>query len=359
MSSAKVTRAPGRFLFVTWSGGGNVNPLLALGARLVVRGHVVRVLGPADLGERFLAEGMRYIARNAAAADVIDEVRRGPTDAVVVDYMLPQALAGAESTGIPVAAFVHTLYQRVALAARSPMHMSTDVTGINALRRELGLGAVERLTDLLSRAARVVIVTAPELDRPEAPLPANVRYVDPIVEEPGPDATWRPAGNAPLVVVSLGTTPMNEAPVLQRVLLALAGFPVQVYATIGSHIDAAGFDTPPNAVVARYVRHSAMLPHARLLVTHAGLGSVGAALTFGVPMVCVPLGREQPDNAAHVEALGAGVALPSDVDPAGFGAAVRTVLEEPRFVERARAMAHTIATRGRGQRAVETLEELV
>jgi UDP:flavonoid glycosyltransferase YjiC (YdhE family) len=51
---------PGRFLLILWSGGGNVNPFLALGAQLAAGGHAVRVLGPADLAARFEADGLAY-----------------------------------------------------------------------------------------------------------------------------------------------------------------------------------------------------------------------------------------------------------------------------------------------------------
>ena len=45
------------------------------------------------------------------------------------------------------------------------------------------------------------------------------------------------------------------------------------------------------------------------MVTHAGLGSVAGAMTFGVPLVCMPVERDQPLNAQRVTDLGAGVAL--------------------------------------------------
>ena len=80
---------------------------------------------------------------------------------------------------------------------------------------------------------------------PLATQPSNVRYVGPVLEGPGPDDGWRPPGvddGRPLVVVGLGTTPMDEGPVLQRVLSALADAPVRVIATVGDHLDPDDFD---------------------------------------------------------------------------------------------------------------------
>ena len=64
---------------------------------------------------------------------------------------------------------------------------------------------------------------------------------------------------------------------------------------------------PPNATRTGYVRHGAVLPHADLVIDHAGLGTVLAALAHGLPQLCVPLGRDQPANAAAVSRTGAGV----------------------------------------------------
>ena len=216
----------------------------------------------------------------------------------VVDYMQPSALCGAEAAGVPAVAFVHTLFRDL-----SPIAMAADVDGTNAVRAELGLAAVARLEELVERAPLVLVPTLEALDRPDGVAP-NVRYVGPLVEDAGPDEGWRSPGR-PLVVVSMGTTPMGEAPLLQRVLDGLDGAAVTVLATLGPHLRAEDLRPPANATLTGYVRHAAVLPHADLCVNHAGLGSIGAALTYGVPLVCVPLGRDQPVNAEAVAAVGA------------------------------------------------------
>ena len=56
----------GRILFVTWDGGGNVPPVLALADRLRSRGHAVRAMGSACLAERFAERDVPYVARGRA-----------------------------------------------------------------------------------------------------------------------------------------------------------------------------------------------------------------------------------------------------------------------------------------------------
>jgi UDP:flavonoid glycosyltransferase YjiC (YdhE family) len=373
-----------RFLFVTWNGGGNVPPAVALAVLLRGRGHDVRALGPASLAERFGDEGIAYRAHRSRdewsggpvvwpagpteaqrrayhagmAADVLAELGRAPTDVAVVDYMQPDALCAVERAGIACVAFVHTLHRRIALSERSPMSMGASLDDLHALRRGLGLAPIERSTELLDRAARVLVVTARQLDGDGAPLASNVCYVGPIVEDAGADAGWQPPfpdDARPLVVVSMGTTPMNEREPLQRILDALATLPVRGFATVGHHLDPAELQAGPNTRVSRYVRHAAVLPHARVLVTHAGLSSIGAALACGVPMLCVPLGRDQPVNAEQVRALGAGLTLSPQASPGQLGAALRELLGDERFAAAARGL----AIDGSGARAADVLEERI
>lgn len=376
------------FLLVTWAGGGNVPPLTVLAGTLAGQGHRVRVLGPRGMAARFSGAGIAFQAHRSAdewtdghpidwsgpppteaqrmaylrgmAEDVLAECDREPADALVVDYMQSDALAAAEATSLPFAAFVHTLYARVAAADRSPMAAFADLDRINSLRETLGVAPLSRVTRALDRAARVLVATVPALDRPLVPLPANVRYVGPLIEPPGPDHAWAPPEPAdlPLVVVSLSTTPMGEVPVLQRIVDALADEPLRVLVTVGDHVPAAALRPAPNSVVSGYVRHSAVLPHAKLVVSHAGLGTVSAALSFGLPMVCVPLGREQPANAEAVEAVGAGRWLHRDAGLEELREVVRDVVSGEQYRRAAGSAADEMASYGNGTLAAAELADL-
>lgn len=352
----------GRILFVTWDGGGNVPPVLALAARLRARGHRVCALGSASLADRFAAAGIAYRARDvlaewdpwALASDVVAEAE--PVDLVVCDYMLPGGLCGAEASGRPAVALVHTLYAANLAddGGLLPMQMAATPTTIAPVRARLGLPVAASFGELLDRQATLLVTCPEELDAPGARA-ANVRYVGPVLAGPGDDAGWRPPGTddgRPLVVVSLGTTPMDEAPVLQRVLDALGGAPVRVVATVGDHLDPGGFRVPANGHVIRTVSHAAMLPWASAVLSHAGLGTVLAALAHGLPQVCLPLGREQPQNAAGVERIGAGVSLAPTASAAEIVAAVTTSLGD---LER-RAAAARMAVRIDGLSAAATAE---
>jgi UDP:flavonoid glycosyltransferase YjiC (YdhE family) len=380
--------AGGRFLFVTWPGGGNVHPLVALATQLEERGHEPRVLGEEVLRERFVRAGIEFVAHRSAeewtggdpiawptpptpeqqratfagfAADVIAELARHPVDVAVVDYMQPEALSAVESAGVPVVAFVHTLHARVAVGPWTPMEISGGLPAVNHLRADLGLPEVAGLTQLLDAAELVLVLTVAELDRPDGPVPPNVRYVGPVMEAAGSHASWEPPwppGDRPLVHACNSTLAGAEegAVALQRVLDATADLPVHLVVTAPKEVQDA-LRVPANAAVTGFVRHRALLPHVDLFVTHAGLGSLSAGLAWGVPMVCVPVEHDQPANADHAVTLGVARKAPEGASVAELREVIAEALADEAMGAAAERMAGVVAAHA--GRPVAELEDLL
>jgi UDP:flavonoid glycosyltransferase YjiC (YdhE family) len=68
-----------------------------------------------------------------------------------------------------------------------------------------------------------------------------------------------------------------------------------------------------------------------------------AALRHGLPLVCLPMGRDQGDVAARVISIGAGVRLSARSRANKIAAAIEQVLGDPAFTEAARRLAAAIA----------------
>ncbi len=136
---------------------------------------------------------------------------------------------------------------------------------------------------------------------------------------------------------------MNQLALAQRVLDALAELPVRTLLTTGPALDAGALRLPANARAVDFVPHRAVLPHAALVVTHAGWQTVNAALADGVPLVCIPDQRDQPDNAARVVACGAGVRIRKRASPARLREVIAAALADPALTRGARTMAQALA----------------
>ena len=112
----------------------------------------------------------------------------------------------------------------------------------------------------------------------------------------------------PLVYVTLGTV-FNDPAVLERLLAGLDEVPGALVTT-GRDVDPSALGpVPPHVRVERFVPQEDVLPACGAAVVHGGSGSTLAALAHGLPLVLVPQGADQFENAARVEAAGAGVVV--------------------------------------------------
>ena len=117
-------------------------------------------------------------------------------------------------------------------------------------------------------------------------------------------------------------------------------------ATIGRDKDPAELaPLPDNARVERYIPQALVLPHAFVVVSHGGSGSTLAALAHGLPILFVPQEADQFENAAQVQALGAGLRLvPDELTVPAARSALESLLADARYRERAGHVADEIAS---------------
>jgi UDP:flavonoid glycosyltransferase YjiC (YdhE family) len=298
------------------------------------------------------------------ANNVTEQARASAVDAVVADYWLPGAIAAAEAAGTPCAVIVHNAFPPKAtghppkgsgfMPARSPIErlrhalwrwphdrlwLRDGLPAHNLARDELGLPPLRSVFDEFGRANRALILGYKEFDFP-ANVATNVRYVGtPIDDMNAADGSWSspwPADDArPLVLVSLSTLRQGQAPTMHRILEAIDGMPVRAMVTLGPSLNRDEFSAPANMVFETFVPHSAVLPHVAAAITQCGLGTFTKALRHGVPLVCMPILGDQPDNAARIVAYGAGLRLSPDAPAGQIRAALTRVIEEPRFREAA------------------------
>jgi UDP:flavonoid glycosyltransferase YjiC (YdhE family) len=291
----------------------------------------------------------RRIARERAAAILALAAEWRP-DLVVCEDTDFGGMLAAERLGLPYATVV-------VIATGSFIDKAIIAEPLNELRAEHGLPADPDLA-MLGRYL-VLSPVPPSLRDPAAPLPATAHAFWPLADEVADDdAELR---EVPTVYFTLGTVfNMESGDLFSRVLSGLRDLPISLIVTVGRHIDPAEFGPQPaNVHIERYIPQALILPHCDAVVSHGGSGSVIGALAHGRPMVLIPMGADQPPNAARCAELGvarvldAMTATPQDVHDA-----VSTVLADPTYREAAGRIRDEITSLPGPAHAVKLLEQL-
>lgn len=383
------------YLFAMTDAGGTVPPELSVARGLIARGHDVTVLGDptieaevAVIGARFhpWKDGPHRLTRRREDDLIRDYKLRTPTqqvglmrellfgtapayagdtrrvlvdthfDSVVSCFFLVGSQIAAEARGMPRAVLVPNLWgepgtglppfgpglqpaagalghaRDALMTAFASRLWNKSLPELNALRTGHGLSPVAGVFEQFHRADRLLVLSSRAFDFPAKRMPANLRYAGPRLDDPSWVAPCTPPpGDEPLVLVALSTTFQDQERTLQRIINALAGLPVRAVVTTGPPIDPATLRAPERIEIVASASHSAILREAAAVVTHAGHGIVMKALAADVPMLCMPMGRDQNDNAARVIAHGAGLRLRPRATPRAIARAVQRLIEEPAF----------------------------
>jgi UDP:flavonoid glycosyltransferase YjiC (YdhE family) len=394
-----------RILFTFAGGSGHFEPLVPLARATEAAGHDVAFVGRpwmtaqikalgfaafaagSDVGltphrvplvaideereMRHVGEGFgRRIARERAA-DVLALCAAWQPDLLVCEELDFGPMIVGERLGIP--------YATVLISATGAF-VRPDIVAdpLNEVRAEHGLPPDSEL----AMPGRYLVLSPfpPGYRDPGAPLPATghalrllARVATSDEAAPSEAAPSQAApieaapawlallGGVPTVYVTLGTIfNMESGDLFQRVLAGLRELPIELIVTVGRDIDPAELGPQPaNVHIERYVPQATILPHCDLVVSHSGSGSVLGALTHGLPMVLLPLGADQPLNAARCETLGVARILDAvGATPLMVREAMSRVLDDPAYRRAAEGFRDEIEALPGLRHAVRLLERL-
>jgi len=351
----------GRVLVVATAGaGGDLQPLMAAASALGNRGHELTVLGDRSVErssaglkmksevlppELDLGPALGGAIRDAMAATGGDLGAAGP---IVQERMRAWAIDVAR----PIVASIRTQRPDVLVTSLFGVEAVHDADPacpwvvVNStfyvgpdpprpLEADFGpraLPLIKGYASLLGSPDLVLHATDPIFDLSFEGLPERHHYVGPlgIWEPPSELPAYLDEPGDPWVLVSISSQMQDDVPIAEAALDGLGTQPVRAVLTLGpDHTPAELAVVPQNTRVEQVISHAAVLERARLLVSHAGHGSVMKALWYGCPMVLVPWGRDQPGVAARAAALGvAEVVARDDASPATIGEAVTSVLDD-------------------------------
>ena len=274
---------------------------------------------------------------------------------VVVCGVLPLMIASRDTApygmGItPMRGPVGRLRNRLlaSVAQRTVFASSTRVA--DQVSRELfGRPQTFPVLDWPRHAEAIAQFTVPRFEYPRSDAPPTLHFVGPLSatgsQAPLPDWWDDLDGSRPVVHVTQGTLANRDfSQLVAPTLEALADDDVWVVVTAGGRPVDTLPPLPANARGADYLPYDELLPRTDVVVTNGGYGGVQYALSHGVPLVVSAGQEDKPEVAGRVAWSGVGRRLRSErPSAAAVGAAVRTVLADPRYRDRAQQVARDMA----------------
>jgi len=379
-------RQPGRVLITTWDGAGNLPPVLTLARALVEQGNDVHVLGHNSTRQRFEREGCTYhplknvlqpdFIRNGLPVD--QEVRfatdnifyekgfltnlhttinKLSPDVVLVDMSLRYAILEGLSSDKPLVVLCHTLYSLMSGGNNKDSHFQE----LNEVALLAGLCPFESRKQMVESADQVLSFSYAPFDQLAGDeIGSNVLHVGPLRSFNSESFTWsRKYPGRNLVLIALSTSNQNQGALLQRLCDACENLDVEAFVTTGPTISPDTLDTPENVKAIQYIPHDKVLPNVDLLITHAGHGTVMAGVTYGVPMMCIPMGRDQPYIARRVDTLGLGTMLDVDTPIDALQRTILNMLNDTELRKRARDFSNSLQGHAGIGEAIEAIHKVM
>lgn len=379
-----------RILFTFVGGAGHALPLVPIARTAHARGHTVAFAGHTGMAPGIQAAGFahfplgrktggtrqkspllpvdmkreehdlreRFVRRAARerVPDLLALSAEWQPDLVVCDEIDFGSMVAAERLGLPYASVL-------VIAAGSLVRPDVVGESLEELRTAYGLPPDPQL-EMLHRYL-VLAPFPPSYRDPAFPLPPTAHSIRPLASDPTPHDTVPPwladLPDKPTVYFTLGTEfNLESGDLFARVLAGLSNLPINLVITVGRQIDPADFGPQPEHIrVERYIPQALLLPRSSLSLSHGGSGSVMGALSYGVPMVLIPMGADQPLNGERCAALGVARVLdPIAATPDGIREAVEVVLAGASYRLQAERMRAEIAALPGPDYAVDLLERL-
>ncbi|EKN71733.1 macrolide glycosyltransferase [Neobacillus bataviensis LMG 21833] len=112
------------------------------------------------------------------------------------------------------------------------------------------------------------------------------------------------------IYISLGTVFNQAIDFYKLCFKAFGNTDHTVVMSIGEKARASDLgEIPKNFIVKNYVPQTEVLKYTKLFITHGGMNSTHEGLYYGVPLIVIPQGADQPIIAGQVAKIGAGMQL--------------------------------------------------
>ncbi|MCP3889751.1 MAG: hypothetical protein GY702_12880 [Desulfobulbaceae bacterium] len=375
---------------VAGCGGGDWPPLLALMIALQQRGHKLRVVCDKGTVEAVTSSGLTAIC-------LPDELDLENLFEAAISMLLSQKTQSFQTIHSPFKIWGEFCvdFVKKSLAAWAPSVVITSLFGISlgeiltteyrALRCFLNPSfyfghSLHHLRDAdfskvggqmykhwllphVKTADLVLHATDRQFDICAGELPGHHKYVGPMFWEiSGNEQELLNSSGPPWVLITLSTSPQpGDMDIVRAALKPLEQMNVCVLVTLApSHGKDELGRVPANVHVTGYLAHSKILPLCCMVISHAGHGIVMKAMMYGVPMVLVPWGRDQPGVAVRARRMGVATVVPrEECGVTALTDAIRKIRTVPEYQEHSRLVSSQLKKTNGVERGVGYLEQLL
>ncbi|MDR6786523.1 MGT family glycosyltransferase [Pedobacter africanus] len=361
-----------RFVFTVPPLTGHVNPTLSIGAELLRLGHEVAWISlDPDLAEK-LPEGgklllIRYTKHDRQKQDgaqyldaitkkivygidslkflyeevliplnrycyegIVELLEGYAPDVLINDHQLFAGAIAAIHKNIPYVTSV-TAPAAIKVMEELPKIHEWEVNQIVGLQKELGIAG----ENSVACSGLLTLVLTSKAFFGEMALPEHYRFVGPVIYKRKNTSIfdWHrlQTTTQPKLLVSIGTTfdHAHKTSFFARVIAALGNEPLTVLVVSDPELFE---EWPANFIVQRNVPQLELLPHLDAVVCHGGHNTVCETLSFGLPLVVIPIAYDQSHVAGRVARVGAGLRLNFNrFKAAHLQEAVREILGKPDY----------------------------
>jgi MGT family glycosyltransferase len=253
------------------------------------------------------------------------------------------------ASGLPIGAVQDELHRQYEQREHAILKRLDD--RLNRARQKFGLPP--NPPDILRRPYSKwlnLVVSTQAIEAPRDNLTANTLYIGPCFAKrmnlPDIDFPFENLKNDLFkVYVSLGTVFNNKPQVFRKIMHALDHPDYQVIISAGgAYKRLIKYQIPDNVMLFPSVPQVDLLPHIDLVIGHGGNNSTNETLSAGKPLIVMPIGGEQMDNASRVEYLKVGLRLNiKDFTAQELRQKVDQIKNNPGFQQRASLLKEAIA----------------
>lgn len=162
-----------------------------------------------------------------------------------------------------------------------------------------------------------------------------------------------------LIYLSMGSMGSCNVTLMRRLVTILSATPY--FYVVAKGLLAEEYQLGENMTGDSVLSQTQVLPLVDLVITHGGNNTLTEAISFGKPLIVLPIFYDQPTNAARVEDKGFGIRLETySFNDQELVTAIDRIFGDTEMRARVEAAGKRIqATKGGKERAAEVIEQLV